>query len=64
MAISRRVGLAAAIAGSAVAGTVLPFTAHAASAAVLHVNNAYNANCSDGGTGTRSCSDSEPIEAS
>ncbi|MFD9591723.1 PKD domain-containing protein [Kitasatospora sp. NPDC059973] len=53
MAISRRVGLAAAIAGSAVAGTVLPFTAHAASAAVLHVNNAYNANCSDGGTGTQ-----------
>ncbi|MFF1909997.1 PKD domain-containing protein [Kitasatospora sp. NPDC058218] len=52
MAISRRVGLAVAIAGSAVAGTVLPFTAHAASA-VLYVDNGPSANCSDTGTGTK-----------
>ncbi|MFB6893207.1 PKD domain-containing protein [Kitasatospora sp. NPDC056327] len=51
MATSRRVGLAVAIAGSAIAGTVLPFTAHAAPA-VLYVNNAQNANCSDAGGGT------------
>ncbi|WP_380280938.1 PKD domain-containing protein [Kitasatospora purpeofusca] len=50
MPLSRRVGLAVAIAGSAVASTVLPFTAHAEST-VLYVDNA--ANCSDKGTGTQ-----------
>ncbi|WP_380280942.1 PKD domain-containing protein [Kitasatospora purpeofusca] len=50
MPLSRRVGLAVAIAGSAVASTVLPFTAHAEST-VLHVDN--QAKCSDEGTGTQ-----------
>ncbi|MFE6865051.1 PKD domain-containing protein [Kitasatospora sp. NPDC057692] len=50
MPLSRRVGLAVAIAGSAVATTVLPFTAHAEST-VLHVDN--RAKCSDEGTGTQ-----------
>ncbi|MFF1902898.1 right-handed parallel beta-helix repeat-containing protein [Kitasatospora sp. NPDC058218] len=48
----RRTGLAVAIAGSAVAGTVLPFTAHAETA-VLYVDNTHYLLCSDTGPGTR-----------
>ncbi|MFB6893206.1 PKD domain-containing protein [Kitasatospora sp. NPDC056327] len=51
MATSRRVGLAVAIAGSAVAGTVLPFTAQAAPA-VLYVDGGA-AGCSNSGAGTQ-----------
>ncbi|MFB7476206.1 PKD domain-containing protein [Kitasatospora sp. NPDC056184] len=51
MPLSRRVGLAVAITGSAVATTVLPFTAHAEST-VLHVDNRATV-CSDKGTGTQ-----------
>ncbi|MFB7476203.1 hypothetical protein [Kitasatospora sp. NPDC056184] len=50
MSLSRRAGLAVAIAGSAVAATVLPFTAQAEST-VLYVDN--QATCSDKGTGTQ-----------
>ncbi|WP_380280940.1 PKD domain-containing protein [Kitasatospora purpeofusca] len=50
MPLSRRVGLAVAIAGSAVASTVLPFTAHAEST-VLYVDNAVK--CDDKGTGAQ-----------
>ncbi|MFF2656173.1 right-handed parallel beta-helix repeat-containing protein [Kitasatospora sp. NPDC058032] len=52
MPASRQVGLALAAAGSAIAGTVLPFTAHAETT-VLHVDNGPRSNCSDAGTGTR-----------
>ncbi|WP_380280936.1 PKD domain-containing protein [Kitasatospora purpeofusca] len=51
MPLSRRVGLAVAIAGSAVATTVLPFTAHAEST-VLYVDQRATT-CSDKGTGTQ-----------
>ncbi|MER6361951.1 right-handed parallel beta-helix repeat-containing protein [Kitasatospora sp. NPDC001527] len=64
MPVPRRAGLALAIAGSAVAGTALPFTAYAESTAstesvastestVLHVDNGPRSNCSDSGSGTR-----------
>ncbi|MFI8081669.1 PKD domain-containing protein [Kitasatospora sp. NPDC086009] len=54
MPIRRRVGLAVAVASSAVAGAVLPPLAHADSAdsGVLYVDNASHANCSDTGVGT------------
>ncbi|WP_380280944.1 PKD domain-containing protein [Kitasatospora purpeofusca] len=51
MPLSRRAGLAVAIAGSAVATTVLPFTAQA-ERTVLHVDNRATT-CSDKGTGTQ-----------
>ncbi|MFD0279620.1 PKD domain-containing protein [Kitasatospora sp. NPDC127111] len=52
MSVRRHVGLAVAVAGSAVGGIVLPTAAHAGSA-VLYVDNDRSANCSDAGTGTK-----------
>ncbi|MFB6893209.1 PKD domain-containing protein [Kitasatospora sp. NPDC056327] len=49
---SRRVGLAAAIAGATAATAVLPFTAQAAPT-VLYVDNTRYGNCSDTGPGTQ-----------
>ncbi|MFD7907845.1 PKD domain-containing protein [Kitasatospora sp. NPDC059747] len=53
MTIRHRVGLAAAVAGSAIAGAVLPSVAHAADQSVLHVDNAYGSACSDAGSGAQ-----------
>ncbi|MER8188116.1 PKD domain-containing protein [Kitasatospora sp. NPDC094015] len=52
MTISRRVGIAAAIVSSAIAGSALPGVAHS-DAAVLYVDNSSSARCSDAGTGTQ-----------
>ncbi|MFI6155317.1 right-handed parallel beta-helix repeat-containing protein [Kitasatospora sp. NPDC051170] len=53
MTIRHRVGLAAAVAGSAIAGTVLPSVAHAADQSVLFVDNTRPQSCSDTGGGTQ-----------
>ncbi|MFJ9694555.1 PKD domain-containing protein [Kitasatospora sp. NPDC101183] len=54
MTVRHRVGLAAAVAGSAIAGLVLPSVAHAADQSVLYVDNAQNRQfCTDTGTGTQ-----------
>ncbi|MFJ9694554.1 PKD domain-containing protein [Kitasatospora sp. NPDC101183] len=57
MTIRHRVGLAAAVAGSAIAGVVLPSVAHAADQSVIYVDNTLNAQgipyCSDTGSGTQ-----------
>ncbi|MFJ5116711.1 PKD domain-containing protein [Kitasatospora sp. NPDC088548] len=52
MFIRRRVGLAVAVASSAIVGITLPPVAHA-EVAVLFVDNASTANCSNAGTGTQ-----------
>ncbi|MFJ9694556.1 PKD domain-containing protein [Kitasatospora sp. NPDC101183] len=53
MTIRHRIGLAAAVAGSAIAGTVLPSVAHAADQSVLYVDNTRPQNCSDAGSGAQ-----------
>ncbi|MFI6155315.1 PKD domain-containing protein [Kitasatospora sp. NPDC051170] len=55
MTIRHRVGLAAAVAGSAIAGVVLPSVAHAADQSVIYVNNTMHRQfCSDAaGSGTQ-----------